>query len=288
MRAAETTFRKPRLRGFTLAELVIVIALTGIVAAVAATFIVQPIQGYNDLSNRARLVAQAETALQKIEYDVHHALPNSIRANGGAFEMLAVVDGARYRDGPGGPASDNQPSKRLQFNQADQEFNILGNFVTLTNGSYPYYISIYNTGQSGADAYSSSGSSGVLAGPGFSISSDVPTEQHITLNSAYRFQYQSPRQRLYVVSEAIGYLCNGSTITRYNGYNFKDGMSPSAARFTDGNTGQGLLAENVSNCQISYTPGTATRGGIVTIRLGITDGGETVNLLHQVHVENAP
>lgn len=277
-----------RYAGFTLAELVIVLALTGVVAAVAAVFIVQPMQGYRDMSARSRLVAQAESALQKLEYDIHHALPNSIRVNGGAIEMLNIADGARYRDGPGTPASTNNGTTRLEFNKQDQEFNLLGNFVNLGNGSYPYYLSIYNTGQSGADAYSASGSSGVLAGPGFTVSTDVASEAHITLNSGYQFSFQSPQKRLYVVDQAIGYLCSGGNVTRYAGYNFKDGQPPSASRFTDGNTSAGLLTENVSSCQFSYSAGTATRGGVVTIRLELSGNNETVSLLHQVHVENAP
>ncbi|MGD8574543.1 MAG: type II secretion system protein [Gammaproteobacteria bacterium] len=276
-------------QGFTLAELVVVLTLTGIVAAVASVFLIQPVEGYLALGKRAKLVGQAETALYKLETDIHRALPNSVRVNGGALEMLALADGARYRDGPGAPASSNGPFTRLEFNKADQEFNLLGNFVSLPNGSYPnYYISIYNTGQPGADAYSAAGSTGVLAGPGFSVSTDVASESHITLNSAYQFSYQSPNKRLYVVSQAVGYLCSSGTVTRYNGYNFRDGMAPSQARFTDGNTGAGLLVDNVSSCQFSYSAGTATRGGVVTIALGLTSGGETVTLLHQVHVENAP
>ncbi len=48
------------------------------------------------------------------------------------------------------------------------------------------------------------------------------------------------------------------------------------------------MARNVSNCNFSYQPGTYQRAGLVTLRLQLTDEGETVTLLHQIHVENAP
>ena len=49
-----------------------------------------------------------------------------------------------------------------------------------------------------------------------------------------------------------------------------------------------LLADGVSACEFRYRPGEASRNGLLTIRLELTGDGETVRLLHQVHVVNAP
>jgi MSHA biogenesis protein MshO len=48
------------------------------------------------------------------------------------------------------------------------------------------------------------------------------------------------------------------------------------------------MAKNVSACNFSYQPGTSQRAGLVTLRLQITEDGESVTLLHQIHVDNAP
>jgi MSHA biogenesis protein MshO len=51
-----------------------------------------------------------------------------------------------------------------------------------------------------------------------------------------------------------------------------------------------LLIDNVSNCAFNYDPGTATRAGLVTIRITVEDSalGQSVTLLQQAHVENVP
>jgi MSHA biogenesis protein MshO len=49
------------------------------------------------------------------------------------------------------------------------------------------------------------------------------------------------------------------------------------------------VATQLIGCNMSYSAGTSQRGGILTIEITIGQvGGETVNLLHQVQVENVP
>ena len=50
----------------------------------------------------------------------------------------------------------------------------------------------------------------------------------------------------------------------------------------------GALVDSVAACQFSYTPGTNTRGGLVTLRLALQKQNERIVLLQQVHVDNAP
>ncbi|HJW54946.1 MAG TPA: prepilin-type N-terminal cleavage/methylation domain-containing protein, partial [Burkholderiaceae bacterium] len=73
-----TLVKKPH-QGFTLLEAIIVIAITGIIAAVVAVFIVKPVQGYVDSARRAEMTDTADTALRRISRDLHLALPNSVR-----------------------------------------------------------------------------------------------------------------------------------------------------------------------------------------------------------------
>ena len=55
--------RPPSRRGFTLVELVAVIALTGIVVGIVAVFIRLPMQAYQDIQKRAEIVDAADTLL---------------------------------------------------------------------------------------------------------------------------------------------------------------------------------------------------------------------------------
>src|SRR3972149_1299940 len=63
-------------RGFTLVEAIMVIVLTGIIAAVVAVFIQSPVQGYFDTVRRGQLSNEADFALRRIARDLQTALPN--------------------------------------------------------------------------------------------------------------------------------------------------------------------------------------------------------------------
>jgi hypothetical protein len=49
-----------------------------------------------------------------------------------------------------------------------------------------------------------------------------------------------------------------------------------------------LVASNVTGCQFVLSAGTAQRNGLATLTLQIAQSGESVQLLHQVEVVNAP
>ena len=66
-------------RGFTLVEAIVVIVITGIIAAGVAVFIRAPVEGYVDSVARAELTDAADTALRRLSRDVNSALPNSLR-----------------------------------------------------------------------------------------------------------------------------------------------------------------------------------------------------------------
>ena len=164
--------------GFTLIELVMVIMLTGVLAAVVGRFIAQPVQGYVDVTRRAALVSVADSALQRITRGIRLALPNSIRISGssGALEFLRIRTGGRYRvDTPGDP---------LDFTASTDTFDVLGTLgdagSVVTNGAAAEAdcisgtvdcLVVYNTGQTGANAYDFENIAGIRSASGSAISS---------------------------------------------------------------------------------------------------------------------
>jgi len=280
--------------GFTLVELVITIALSTIVVGFMAIFISGPVESYTDQSRRAALVDLAENSLRRIARDVHRALPNSVRLNltGGvvALELLTTVDGARYRDRP--PPGD--PSKRLQFSAPDDAFNSVGRFPNITRpfSSNSHYLSIYNVGVPGANAYELSN---VITPPGTQIDIDAdatPGEDNVRLSPAFKFSFASPGQRMFLVDGPATYLCDSAagTLMRYSGYTIASNQADrnSDAELLAAGADATLVANRVSSCSMTYAPGTSQRAGLVSIALAVTDTGETVSLLHQVHVDNVP
>ena len=62
-----------KLAGFTLVEMVVVIAIVGILAAAATQLIRNPAQSFIASENRANLTDRADTALRRMARDIRNA-----------------------------------------------------------------------------------------------------------------------------------------------------------------------------------------------------------------------
>ncbi|HCJ29138.1 MAG TPA: hypothetical protein DHV63_07575, partial [Pseudomonas sp.] len=98
------SYKSYRQCGFTLVELIMVIALAGIVAVMISTVMSRPLQGFVDQGRRAELTDLAATALNRMARDIRLAVPNSLRNESScpplgcrALELLAISEGGRYR-----------------------------------------------------------------------------------------------------------------------------------------------------------------------------------------------
>lgn len=281
-------------KGFTLIELVVTLTVGAIVAVFAAHFVAQPVRGYSDQARRAELVDRAEMSLRRIARDVRRALPNSVRVtiNGSvvALEMLETLDGTRYRIGP--PPAD--PTKQLDFSAADDQFNAIGGFGRIAKpfSSTTAYLSIYNVGVPGASAYELAN---VITPPGTQIdivNDAIAGEDHVTLAPPFRFAFESPAQRAYLVSGPVSYLCDpvSGTLRRYQGYSIATLHTDrdSDAELTAAGASATLIADSVNACDFVYAAGTAQRAALLTAEVRVAALGEAVSLLHQIHVNNAP
>ena len=103
-----------------------VIAITGVVAAMVAVFIRAPVQGHLDSAARAELTDTADTALRRMGRDLRMALPNSVRGAGPTcIEFLPTITGGRYRterDCSGASSAGDT----LDFTVDDASFDYLG------------------------------------------------------------------------------------------------------------------------------------------------------------------
>jgi MSHA biogenesis protein MshO len=282
-------------RGFTLIELVITIAVGSVVVAFMAMFIVTPMTIYTSQTRRAMLVDAADSALRFIGRDLRAALPNSVRVSASgsvvALELLATADGARYQD------SGSNPALALDLTAAagDGAFATTVPFTQLPLPlpwtSNTYRLSIYNVGVPGADAYEAASKVITPAGTTITISAGATANQNlVTLSSPFQFAFGSPGQRVFLVSGPVSYLCDktAATLTRYSGYLIASAQPASAAALTAAGASAALVTGNVADCQFVLSAGTAQRNGLATLTLQIAQSGESVQLLHQVEVVNAP
>lgn len=282
-----------RTRGFTLIEIIATLLVVAILAGTILFFIQGPVKGFVEQSRRQQVVAAASAALDRMVEDVRGALPNSVRvASGGRdLQIIPIVDAGRYRAGP----SSNYPTpdERLQFNKADGQWNIESPLaqITLPYSSTSDRLVIYNTGQPGADAYANAD---VITPAAATIAiaavnaAQAYAESHVTLGSGgFRFAYRSPQQRVYLVHESVSWLCNPDGTTPANGTLHRYVSPIQASQPTNPALGDPALT-GVAACSFQYQPGTATRAGLVTLELTLTQGKNSVHLVRQVHIDNVP
>ena len=288
-----------RLRGVTLIELVVVIALVGIVGALIVNF-VAPVRSYIDTTRRAALADAADTALRRIGRDLHLALPNSVRAASVAgvqyIELLLVRTAGRYRIDSGGTnhCGGGVSDDPLSFGSADTCFMTIGNTPNLAQVTTSDYVVVLNLqpGTDKADAYQGAGCGSAC---NFSHTSTLPTafsgEDKIQFTSN-TFTYESPGNRFFIIEGAVSYVCDpaAKTLTRHWGYTPSPGTVNAPTTTFGGSSA--LMANNVSACSFSYNAVSQGAGlAELQLTLSTTDSrgnSQTVALYHAVHVNNVP
>lgn len=290
-----------RARGVTLVELIVVMTVLGIIAAVAALALRDPVQAYADTNRRAELTDMADTALRRMARDIRLALPNSVRVGGNNLELLLTKTGGRYRE----QQSSGGVGDVLDFALPDTAFDTLGPMSSvpapIVNGDI---LVVYNLnaspGVTSANAYTfGSGNCSAPESPNCNTAAisgtgngALPNETRINF-AARQFPHASPGNRFHVVQGPVTYECTPGaldaqgnatgTLTRIDGYTI-------ALNQPTGTFGtRALLADNVAACNLSYDPLVLMQSlGLVSISLTLTKGGESVTLYHEVHVTNIP
>jgi MSHA biogenesis protein MshO len=281
--------------GFTLVEMIVVMVITGIIGGMVAIFIKAPVQGYVDSSRRAEMTDIADTALRRLSRDIRTAVPNSVRVANPAgtntyIEFLPTRDGGRYRL--------NGPGNVLNFDTPDGSADIIGgsiNFITddqivigstQSDGNPPYI-----TTTAGILRAHDNGKTGLQTTVDFT-STALPASAEV---QGQRFDIVPGDQ------QAVTYAClnpntNASgdgtgTLTRYWHYGFHAtqqspaGIAANTAPVSAHSNA--ILADKVSDCAIIYDV-VNQRNALVSIRLEIKRGGESISLYHTIHVNNVP
>jgi len=306
----------PRLRarsaGFTLVEAILVIVITGILAAVVAVFIVKPVQGYFDSVRRAELSDAADNALRRIARDARGALPNSLRqpddgTGSRCFEFLPVAGGGRYVTDKNSPTDDI-----LDFVAADTSADVAG--YSSAGDAAPVVgqsLVIYNLGLPDASAYNDptqANSTRGLVAAGGTVS--AATGSGNLKFSAKRFPFESPGRRFQLLAAGAGgtshsviYACIGAGLSGGQGqggiYRYTRALpaaatlAPLASCPASVPAGAQQLVGEVASCSFDYTavPATAAtfqRFGLLEMRLTLTRENESVRLYHEAHVHNVP
>lgn len=267
-----------RQQGFTLVELIMVIVILGVIGAMVAVFMKSPIDAYLASASRAGLTDVADTAVRRIARDIRKALPNSIRTSADmqCIEFIPTKTGGRYRtvERVSGDGSN------LDFGGGDTAFNMLGQNSALPTDqriAAGDVVVVYNLGIAGASAYAGDNTA-TVSNVGAETAAPVETPLTIT---AKKFPLASGSNRFHVVPAAekvVAYVCSGGQLRR----------TVTSAGFVSACPTAGPVIANNATCTFDYSGSDLQRNALVRMVLQVTDGGETVTLQHEVHVNNTP
>ncbi|MEM7540252.1 MAG: type II secretion system protein [Pseudomonadota bacterium] len=297
--------RRPKDHGFTLIELIAVILIVGIIVAVAGFNIARPILGFVDTTRRVGLVDGADTALNRLTREARLALPNSLRISGTALEFLRTRTGGRYRAALA-PVGASDP---LNLAATSDSFDVIGELkqfgqiqasggaTTTTCLADPTVdcMVLFNTGNppvtSAADCVGLADTNAycgdnVAAVDSFNTVFRTLTFRHDPGNA---FPFASPNQRFHIVDTPVSYVCDLGTgeLQRFDRY----AITAAQPTSPPGGVTPSVLVDDVVSCQFTYNPGSASRAGLLTVRLTVADAnavGEQVSIVQQIHIPNVP
>lgn len=237
--------------------------ITGIVAGIVSVFLTQPIIAYVDSVRRAEMSDVADLALRRIGFELRGAVPNSLNViSSNELAFVPTKDGGRYRSAGAGQV--------LDFAAAgDASFDVLGGPVKAVAGDY---VVIGNTGQPGNDVYAGDNRR--------ELSAPATTTVSYLGAGAWPVAARTDKQLFLIVPKEgpVRFRCLGGSLTRTS--NYQAGFS----------TGSGAISTTLAdqvNCSFDYQA-VNFANGLLTIRLTVTREGESVTMINQLHLDNAP
>lgn len=249
-------------QGFTLVELITVVVILSIVAVIGTSFIISSTESYQTTQTRALLVNTGRAALERMTRQLRVALPQGVRiTNGGdCVQFLPIASGGTYLN----PVPD-------QNNGAVASGSISTSMHQVEFGTAEY-LSIGALASN--ELYGTSPIS--LAAVSGRSSTQVSFANKI-------WERNSLSRRFYLLDNPQAFCLFGGELRFYEDLDISSSSVNTGANYD-------LLARNAqaSGSPFELSSGSEDRNINVTLRIGFSEGGESVNFDQQVFIRNVP
>lgn len=262
--------------GFTLVELVMVIAILTIVSLVSVRFVELSAQGAMDTANRQRLGMAAGVVSEQLSRALRSALPDSIRIsdNQRCIEFIPIRSASRYSEIPV-----TTPEASFDAVAAGDGQSAKGRVAV-----YPYAGDVYDPGSPGVV----SGSEAKLKEGGGEVTLSFSGGPH-------QFEQASPTNRFFIVGGPVAFRQEAGSrfLYRYSGYGFQDSVCSSLpSSFSESGATREVAAAPLmpDSLRFDFTPPNLQRNGVVTFQFDLqsTESNESIGVSQEVQVRNVP
>lgn len=256
-------FLSPRVQGFTLIELIVVMVILGILASIGVGFVVKVTDSYQTTQRRAVILNTARPALERMTRQLRDALPYSVRIvnSGNCVEFMPIAAGGNYLD------------------QVPDQLN--GAAATSSSIAVSPYVIDFGTPQhvtigalSASEIYGAGAQSRATYASGSSTS--------VVLTAPKQWLRNSINQRFYLLDDPEAFCVVGNELRAYEGLDVNDSSVNLAGTYA-------LLSRSVTaTTPFVLEAGSENRNSIVTMDITFSKDSESMQFEQRVMIRNVP
>jgi len=259
--------------GFTLIEMVAVIVVLAVLAALGGQFVLKATDSYQSTRTRTQLVNTGRQAVERMSRQLRMALPYSVRVtnNGNCLEFMPIASGGIYSGSVADTSNAAAPQSTLNVSPYAIEFGTAR------------YASI--GAMSSGELYAASPVSlAALATPA-SVSTPAVISNQITLGTGKTWQRNSINRRFYLLDSPQAFCIVGTELRFYQ----NQSLSAAAGSEVDVSSSYSLMAANVTaSSPFSLSSAAENRNTNVVFNINFVSNGQSVAFNQSVMIRNVP
>lgn len=259
--------------GFTLIEMVAVIVVLAVLAALGGQFVVKATDSYQSTRTRTQLVNTGRQAVERMSRQLRMALPYSVRVtnSGNCLEFMPIAAGGIYS----GVVPDASNAAAPQ-----STINVSPYVIDFGTAQYASIGAMAST-----ELYAASPASLATLSTPLSVSAPAVVRNQVTLTVAESWQRNSINRRFYLLNAPQAFCIVGTELRFYQ----NQALNASAGSEVDLSSSYSLMAASVTaSSPFSLSSAAENRNTNVIFNINFASNGQSVAFNQSVMIRNVP